>query len=83
MITKNYIAKGEGADRFEKVPVQIYEKPAEAVKAIACEIAELIRTNAAQNKKCVLGLATGSSPINFIRNWSECIKKKDCLSKML
>ena len=34
MITKNYIAKGEGADRFEKVPVQIYEKPAEAVKAI-------------------------------------------------
>lgn len=25
MITKNYIAKGEGADRFEKVPVQIYE----------------------------------------------------------
>ncbi len=65
MITKNYIAKGEGADRFEKVPVQIYEKPAEAVKAIACEIAELIRTNAAQNKKCVLGLATGSSPIKL------------------
>ena len=29
MITKNYIAKGEGADRFEKVPVQIYEKPSE------------------------------------------------------
>ena len=65
MITKNYIAKGEGADRFEKVPVQIYEKPAEAVKAIAYEIAELIRTNAAQNKKCVLGLATGSSPIKL------------------
>ncbi len=65
MITKNYIAKGEGADRFEKVPVQIYEKPAEAVKAIACEIAELIRTNSAQNKKCVLGLATGSSPIKL------------------
>ncbi len=58
-------SKGEGADRFEKVPVQIYEKPAEAVKAIACEIAELIRTNAAQNKKCVLGLATGSSPIKL------------------
>lgn len=25
MITKNYIAKGEGANRFEKVPVRIYE----------------------------------------------------------
>lgn len=23
MITKNYIAKGEGANRFEKIPVQI------------------------------------------------------------
>lgn len=65
MITKNYIAKGEGADRFEKVPVQIYEKPAEAVKAIAREIAELIRSKAARNEQCVLGLATGSSPIKL------------------
>ena len=46
MITKNYIAKGEGANRFEKVPVRIYEKPSEAVKAVAREIANLIRTNA-------------------------------------
>lgn len=65
MITKNYIAKGEGADRLEKVPVQIYEKPSEAVKAVACEIADLIRENAAKNEKCVLGLATGSSPIKL------------------
>ena len=65
MITKNYIAKGEGADRFEKVPVQIYEKPSEAVKAVAREIADLIRTNAAKSEKCVLGLATGSSPIKL------------------
>ncbi|MDE5611257.1 MAG: glucosamine-6-phosphate deaminase [Odoribacter sp.] len=65
MITKNYIAKGEGADRFEKVPVQIYEKPAEAVKAIAREIAELIRAKATRNEQCVLGLATGSSPIKL------------------
>ena len=43
MITKNYIAKGEGANRFEKVPVRIYEKPSEAVKAVAREIADLIR----------------------------------------
>lgn len=62
MVTKNYIAKGEGADRFEKVPVQIYEKPAAAVKAVADEIAGLIRSKAAKGEKCVLGLATGSSP---------------------
>ena len=34
MITKNYIAKGEGANRFEKIPVQIYETADEAVKAV-------------------------------------------------
>lgn len=65
MVTKNYIAKGEGADRFEKVPVQIYEKPAEAVKAVADEIAGLIRSKAAKGEKCILGLATGSSPIKL------------------
>ena len=65
MITKNYIAKGEGADRLEKVPVQIYEKPSEAVKAVAQEMATLIREKTAKGKKCVLGLATGSSPIKL------------------
>ena len=65
MITKNYIAKGEGANRFEKIPVQIYEKPTDAVKAVAQEIADLIRRNAAKSEKCVLGLATGSSPIKL------------------
>ena len=60
-----YIAKGEGADRFEKIPVQIYEAPATAVKAVAKEIAELIRKKAAKSEKCVLGLATGSSPIKL------------------
>ena len=54
MVTKNYIAKGEGADRFEKVPVQIYEKPAAAVKAVADEIAGLIRSKAAKGEKCDL-----------------------------
>lgn len=65
MKTNNYIAKGEGAGRYEKVPVQVYEKPSDAVKAVACEIAELIRNKAAKNEKCVLGLATGSSPIKL------------------
>lgn len=65
MKTSNYIARGEGADRFEKLPISIYEKPADAVKAIAQEIAELIRTKATKNEQCVLGLATGSSPIKL------------------
>lgn len=65
MIAKNFIPKGEGANRFEKIPVQIYEKPTEAVQAVAQEIAQLIRERAAQHKTCVLGLATGSSPIKL------------------
>lgn len=65
MLMTTYIAKGEGADRFEKIPVQIYEAPATAVKAVAKEIAELIRKKAAKSEKCVLGLATGSSPIKL------------------
>ena len=65
MNTNNYIAKGEGADRYEKVPVRVYGKPSEAVKAVAREIADLIRSNAAKSEKCVLGLATGSSPIKL------------------
>lgn len=60
-----YIAKGEGAGRFEKIPVQIYDSPAIAVKAVANEIAGLIRAKAAQKEECVLGLATGSSPIKL------------------
>ena len=60
-----YIAKGEGADRYEKIPVEISETPETAVKAVAREIADLIRSKAAKNEKCVLGLATGSSPIKL------------------
>ncbi len=52
MITKNYIAKGEGADRLEKVPVQIYEKPSEAVKAVAQEM-ELLSAKKRQREKNV------------------------------
>lgn len=65
MITKNYIAKGEGADRFEKMPVQIYETADSAVKAVAREIVDLVQAKAARGETCVLGLATGASPIKL------------------
>jgi glucosamine-6-phosphate deaminase len=47
---------------YEKIPTQIYEDPKAASKAVAEEIAALIRTKQKQKKTCVLGLATGSSP---------------------
>lgn len=52
-------------DSFEKIPVEIYKTPDEGSLAVAREIAELIRTKAGKNEKCVLGLATGSTPIQL------------------
>ena len=49
----------------EKIHTEIIEKSADASKAIANEIAATIRKKASENKLCVLGLATGSSPISI------------------
>src|SRR4051794_9033131 len=46
----------------ERIPVTVYPSSAEASKAVAKEIAELIRAKAARNETAVLGLATGSTP---------------------
>lgn len=46
----------------EKLPVAIYPTSSAASKAVAAEIASLIRERASQGKMAVLGLATGSTP---------------------
>ena len=46
----------------EKVPTVIYDSNTIASKAVAQEIADLIKSKAAKGKMCVLGLATGSTP---------------------
>ncbi|HEY8401169.1 MAG TPA: glucosamine-6-phosphate deaminase [Cytophagaceae bacterium] len=48
--------------RFEKVPVEIFDNAQVASKAVAREIADLIISKQKENKICVLGLATGSTP---------------------
>jgi glucosamine-6-phosphate deaminase len=63
MILTSNIATGEGTDRFEKIPVKIYPSPLSAVKAIAAEIAAEIREKESLQLPCVLGLATGMSPV--------------------
>lgn len=50
--------------RFEKIHNVIFESSNDASILVAKEIADLIKSKQSQNKKCVLGLATGSSPIN-------------------
>jgi len=46
----------------ERIPVTVYASSAMASKAVAAEIAELIRSKTAHGERCVLGLATGSTP---------------------
>lgn len=47
---------------FEKVPVSIYDSAAGASKAVANEIAALIKTKQRKGEKAILGLATGATP---------------------
>lgn len=49
-------------DTFEKTPVKIFEKVQDGAIYVANEIATLIKQTQAENKPCVLGLATGSTP---------------------
>lgn len=46
----------------EKIPIQAFPTSGAASKAVANEIATLIQQKAKENKACVLGLATGSTP---------------------
>lgn len=50
------------ADSFEKIPVIISEDSKQGSKWAALEIANLIRAKQKKKEKCVLGLATGSTP---------------------
>ena len=49
--------------RYEKVHVEVFTDSGAASIATAHEIGKLIREKAAKGEQCVLGLATGSSPI--------------------
>ncbi|TDD95913.1 glucosamine-6-phosphate deaminase [Flavobacterium cellulosilyticum] len=49
--------------RFEKIHNEIFQNSTIASKIVAKEIALLIRSKQEKNKPCILGLATGSSPI--------------------
>ncbi len=50
--------------RFEKIHNVVFDDSLEASKIVAHEIADLIKEKAKQKKNCILGLATGSSPID-------------------
>lgn len=49
-------------EQVERIPCSIYQDAAEASRAVAQQIAELICSRSSQGKMCVLGLPTGSTP---------------------
>ena len=53
--------------RFEKLHNIIYNNSDEGSLSIAHSMAELIKEKQSQKKNCVLGLATGSSPLSVYR----------------
>jgi glucosamine-6-phosphate deaminase len=48
----------------ERIPCRIYARASDASIAVAQEIADLIRWKAERQEYCVLGLVTGSTPVN-------------------
>jgi glucosamine-6-phosphate deaminase len=50
------------ADSLEKIPVKIYKDLKEGSLFAAKKIADLIKEKQNKKEKCVLGLATGSTP---------------------
>jgi glucosamine-6-phosphate deaminase len=53
------------SDSFEKIPVKIFSTPKNGSVFVANEIAKLIKEKQAKGEDCVLGLATGSTPISM------------------
>ncbi len=51
----------------EKIPTEIHASADAASKVLAAEIAALIRARAAEGRRAVLGLATGSTPVRLYR----------------
>ncbi|MEI6190530.1 MAG: glucosamine-6-phosphate deaminase [Chitinophagia bacterium] len=50
-------------ESFEKIPVKIFTTSTEGSNSVAAKIASLIKEKQAQSANCVLGMATGSTPI--------------------
>ena len=52
---------------IERIPTRVFEDHDTLARSVAHRIAALVRERAAQGRRCVLGLATGSTPIGVYR----------------
>jgi len=66
MAQHNHMAKKIGSidlsDSFEKIPVKVFPSPKDGSAFVARQISDFIRDKQKLKQKCVLGLATGSTP---------------------
>ena len=53
------------SDSFENIPVKAFETPKEGSIYVAREIANLVKEKAEKGEPCILGLATGTTPISM------------------
>jgi len=51
--------------RFEHIPFSVFTGSVDASQALAREVATLVKKGRPDGSKVVLGLATGSTPLNF------------------
>ena len=61
-VTNRTPAYWETPSPAEKIPTRVIERAKDVSATVAREIADLIRAKARAGEKCVLGLATGSTP---------------------
>jgi glucosamine-6-phosphate deaminase len=57
------VMQGAPHDHVEHIPCRVFRHANQASLAVAQQIAALIRTREAEGRPCVLGLATGSTPV--------------------
>ena len=62
MLKSNIDKATDFEKRFENIDTIVFENSTEASKAVAQQIAAVIKSKQEKNESCVLGLATGSSP---------------------
>src|SRR5215217_4417501 len=53
------------SDSFEKIPVKVFPSSKDGSAFVAKQVADFIREKQKRKEKCVLGLATGSTPKSF------------------
>ena len=56
-------SNGQSFRALEKIPCRIFPHARDVSKAVARRIAESVNSRSAEGRKCVLGLATGSTPV--------------------